>query len=145
MSGKTTHLVSLKFLTRQYLNSNLIKLQQCSSWGSRPLSDKQILYAATDALVLLRLYDAMLYEIEDIFAEDCMLLIGSCKCDIDISKFEEENKIVKRMKNIFTNFESDSPSSSKKRKLSPTTTRNISPELDYDRVVKILHVNDVSE
>ena len=62
-------LVSLKYLTRHYLNSNLFKYHQCSSWGSRPLSEGQINYAACDVLVLLRLYDSMTYEIEDLFGE----------------------------------------------------------------------------
>jgi hypothetical protein len=64
-----TALVSLKYLTRQYLHSNLVKAHQCSSWGTRPLSSGQLNYAACDALVLLRLYDAMCFEIEDLFPD----------------------------------------------------------------------------
>lgn len=62
--------VSLKYLTRHYLHCNLIKSQQCSSWGSRPLTPSQIHYAASDALVLLRLYDAMCCELEELFGSD---------------------------------------------------------------------------
>lgn len=36
-----------------------------SNWSLRPLSSKQIHYAACDALVLLRLYDSMVCDIED--------------------------------------------------------------------------------
>ena len=53
---------SLKNLTRTYLHCNLIKTQQCSDWGRRPLLQSQIDYAARDALVLLRLFDAMTCE-----------------------------------------------------------------------------------
>ena len=62
--------VSLKFLVTNYLNFNLIKTQQCSDWEKRPLSDAQIQYAACDALVLLRLYDAMVQECVDLFGAD---------------------------------------------------------------------------
>ncbi len=60
-----THMVSLKYLVQKYLNCNLVKTQQMSNWGRRPLSPEQIHYAACDALVLLRLYDAMLCEAEE--------------------------------------------------------------------------------
>ena len=46
---------------------NLVKSQQCSSWGTRPLSEGQIHYAACDALVLLRLYDALCGEVDELF------------------------------------------------------------------------------
>ena len=57
--------ISLKNLVKQYLHCNLLKTQQMSDWGRRPLSQPQIHYAACDALVLLRLYDAMYCEIEE--------------------------------------------------------------------------------
>ena len=63
----TKQLVSLKNFTRIYLNCNLIKKQQLSNWGSRPLSEAQITYAACDALVLLRIYDVMCLEAHDLF------------------------------------------------------------------------------
>jgi hypothetical protein len=57
--------LSLKAITRSYLHLNLVKTQQCSDWGLRPLSKAQTEYAARDALVLLRLYDVMTSEAED--------------------------------------------------------------------------------
>ena len=56
--------MSLKNLVKQYLNCNLIKTQQLSDWSRRPLTTAQMHYAACDALVLLRLYDAMSCEVE---------------------------------------------------------------------------------
>ena len=55
---------SLKLLVKTFLNFNLVKTQQLSDWGKRPLTTKQLHYAACDALVLLRLYDAMICEVE---------------------------------------------------------------------------------
>lgn len=83
--------VSLKYLVRHYLHSNLIKAHQCSSWGSRPLTSGQLNYAACDALVLLRLYDAMCFEIQDVFLEcdlqECMVTIDLTKsCDSPTKK-----------------------------------------------------------
>lgn len=57
---------SLKHFARVYLHSNLVKTQQCSNWGLRPLSAAQIIYAACDCLILLRLYDVMCYEAEEV-------------------------------------------------------------------------------
>jgi ribonuclease D len=50
---------SLKHLVEEHLHSTLRKDQQKSNWAWRPLSPKQQHYAACDALVLLRLFDAM--------------------------------------------------------------------------------------
>lgn len=58
-------MVSLKKLTKHYLHLNLVKAQTCSDWESRPLSDAQLHYSACDSLVLLRLYDVMMYECID--------------------------------------------------------------------------------
>lgn len=53
---------SLKNLTLWFLHCNLVKTQQCSDWGRRPLAQAQKDYAARDAVVLLRLFDAMCCE-----------------------------------------------------------------------------------
>lgn len=57
--------MSLKNLTKEYLNCDLLKTQQMSDWSRRPLSSQQMHYAACDALVLLRLHDAISCEIEE--------------------------------------------------------------------------------
>ena len=62
-------MLSLKALVKTYLHYELLKTQQCSNWGKRPLSTAQIQYAACDALILLRLYDAMLCEIEELYMD----------------------------------------------------------------------------
>jgi ribonuclease D len=59
------HMISLKRLVKNYLNLRLSKDEQLSNWADRPLSSSQLHYAANDALVLLRLYDAMLWEVQD--------------------------------------------------------------------------------
>ena len=51
--------VSLKKLALSVLNCNLSKKQQMSNWNIRPLSTPQSEYAVRDALVLLRLFDAL--------------------------------------------------------------------------------------
>ena len=38
--------------------AQLDKAEQCSDWDARPLRDAQVAYAALDAAVLLRLWDA---------------------------------------------------------------------------------------
>lgn len=53
------HDTSLKNLASKYLQHDLAKSMQCSDWAKRPLSSAQMNYALKDALVLLRLYDAM--------------------------------------------------------------------------------------
>jgi 3'-5' exonuclease len=54
--------ISLKNLALNFLHCDLIKTEQCSDWARRPLSSSQIKYAAGDALILLRLFDAMTCE-----------------------------------------------------------------------------------
>eukprot|EP01032_Pedospumella_encystans_P008646 gene8646-10239_t len=60
-----TNPISLKNLVKEFLHLNLSKSQQMSNWAKRPLTSSQLHYAACDALVLLRLYDAIYCEIED--------------------------------------------------------------------------------
>lgn len=62
LAPTVTYPISLRNLTRNYLHFDLDKSHQLSDWKARPLSDTQIMYAACDALVLLRLYDVMLFE-----------------------------------------------------------------------------------
>ena len=67
--------ISLKTLVLNFLHYDLIKTQQCSDWARRPLSSSQIDYAAGDALILLRLFDAMTYEAADRGNFDLPLLL----------------------------------------------------------------------
>lgn len=69
LQPQTKHAIGLKKLTQSYLNYNLVKSQQMSNWAKRPLKSSQIHYAACDALVLIRLYDAMSMEVADLFGE----------------------------------------------------------------------------
>jgi hypothetical protein len=66
---QTVNTLSLKNLVKMYLHLNLVKTQQMSNWELRPLKPNQIHYAACDALVLLRLLDAMSCELEEIMLE----------------------------------------------------------------------------
>jgi hypothetical protein len=50
---------SLSRLVTCTLGKPLDKTQQASSWGARPLSEAQVVYAANDAHVLNVLYDAL--------------------------------------------------------------------------------------
>jgi len=54
LSGLTRS--GLKFLVQHFLNSRIIKSSQTSDWSRSTLTPKQLLYAATDAWVCLRLY-----------------------------------------------------------------------------------------
>ena len=72
IDAETVQMISLKNLVKMYLHLNLIKTQQLSNWGLRPLNDNQLHYAACDALVLLRLVDAMNCELEERLAEQCV-------------------------------------------------------------------------
>jgi ribonuclease D len=99
LQPQQTHAIGLKQLTKTYLNYNLVKSQQMSNWAKRPLTPHQVIgspswllvvvgicgsltvsclgvscwrqihYAACDALVLIRLYDAMTMEVADLFGE----------------------------------------------------------------------------
>lgn len=96
--------LSLKKMVAFYLHYNLIKSQQLSNWGIRPLADKQINYAACDALVLLRLYDAMICEAEE-------------KCDDN--QFDIKQILVQYDSKIMIN--SDNSKKNRKRKKNAKT------------------------
>lgn len=49
----------LRPLAANFLGIHISKGQQCSNWSARELSEKQILYAATDAWLGRRLYQRM--------------------------------------------------------------------------------------
>lgn len=57
--------LGLKAFTQQYLHFDLDKSCQMSNWALRPLTFKQVHYAACDSLVLLRLFDVMTCEAEE--------------------------------------------------------------------------------
>ena len=50
---------SLKKLTAIILNFRISKSQQLSNWEGKPLKEKQIQYAATDAWVCIRIYEML--------------------------------------------------------------------------------------
>jgi tRNA-binding EMAP/Myf-like protein len=52
-------LLGLKRLVAKVLGCQMDKTQQCSDWATRPLSQRQLEYAALDAHVLLQVWDLM--------------------------------------------------------------------------------------
>jgi ribonuclease D len=77
LESEVPHMISLKKLVKNHLHLNLVKTEQLSDWAHRPLTSSQIHYAACDALVLLRLFDAMTCEIEyKMFLEN---MDGNCQ------------------------------------------------------------------
>ena len=78
--------ISLKTLVLNFLHYDLIKTQQCSDWARRPLSSSQIDYAAGDALILLRLFDAMTYEAADRGDFDLPVLLRRFQHDVKPKK-----------------------------------------------------------
>jgi ribonuclease D len=94
---------SLKNLVAAHLHSKLSKAQQMSNWAYRPLSSDQLHYAACDALVLLRLFDAMQCKIEQsLGAEGASLqallqkAVKSLHTDVDLSQpgaLEKKKKV----------------------------------------------------
>lgn len=90
--------LSLKKIVALYLHFNMIKAQQLSDWGRRPLQEKQINYAACDCLVLLRLYDAMICEAEEVsvntenFDIQKILVHYDCSTIVDIEKNKRKRK-----------------------------------------------------
>ena len=78
--------ISLKSLVLNFLHLDLIKTQQCSDWARRPLSSSQIDYAAGDALILLRLFDAMTYEAADRGDFDLPVLLRRFQYGVKVKK-----------------------------------------------------------
>ena len=48
-----------------FLDAKLSKRMQCSDWSHRPLHSAQLEYAICDSVVLLRLYDVIIGDIND--------------------------------------------------------------------------------
>ena len=65
--SSNTHgsLRSLKKLVLHFLDAKLSKRMQCSDWSHRPLHSAQLEYAICDSVVLLRLYDVIIGDIND--------------------------------------------------------------------------------
>ena len=99
--------LSLKKIVALYLHFMLVKSQQLSDWGRRPLQEKQITYAACDCLVLLRLYDAMICEAEE-------------KCD-ENDQFDIKNILVHYNNNGLTD-DDNKKTNKKKRRASDNNT-----------------------
>lgn len=57
--GSRGQAASLQAVCRHWLSHLLSKDEQCSDWSVRPLSDRQMRYAAIDAIACLRVIDAM--------------------------------------------------------------------------------------
>ena len=56
---KVTTVPSLKNTVKEILNLNMCKVEQCSNWNRRPLRNAQMHYAAVDALMCVKLYEAL--------------------------------------------------------------------------------------
>ena len=71
--------VGYSFLVKKYLKIDIDKSSQMSKWLKRPLTSKQIKYAALDVFYLLYIYEKMKEELEqsnmyEIFLSDCEYL-----------------------------------------------------------------------
>ena len=51
---------SLSKLSQKFFKKELYKISQCSNWDIRPLSKRQIHYAALDAMICIKLYKQLL-------------------------------------------------------------------------------------
>lgn len=51
---------SVRKMAAIILGCKVSKAQQCSNWEAEPLSDAQVLYAATDAWICVKMYKALL-------------------------------------------------------------------------------------
>jgi hypothetical protein len=60
--GSRAQAPSLQACCEHWLAHRLSKQEQCSDWGARPLSQRQVRYAATDASACLRLLEAMRHD-----------------------------------------------------------------------------------
>jgi hypothetical protein len=63
-SGKSS-IAGLNRLCQVQLGTSIDKTMQCSDWAHRPLSQRQLQYAALDARALLQLYDSLLQQLRD--------------------------------------------------------------------------------
>jgi T4 RnlA family RNA ligase len=79
---------SLSTLAKILLNKNLDKSQQTSDWRMRPLTNDQIVYAATDSFILIELYNKFLdFEFDiiskNIFMDNSKNDKKKCKLEIN--------------------------------------------------------------
>ncbi len=53
--------LSLSNLTKEIFNNGLCKMEQLSNWNNRPLRRRQLHYAALDSVILVSLYQKLIY------------------------------------------------------------------------------------
>ena len=123
---KTT--VSLQRMVFYHLNKKLNKSKSLtlSNWNARPLSERQVQYAACDALVLLHLYDHLLtthsVAAGGVLSESIPLqLLKSHEFDESIFRNENKNKASRR-ENACSSLGNDKPL--RKRNLEKTSSVN---------------------
>ena len=131
--------ISLKKLTKLFLHLNLIKAQTCSDWEIRPLSESQLHYCACDALVLLRLYDAMSFDAMDLFGESenafqditCDVYYSDSQGKFSMLNNSPDRNSCKRRKGSFDILETVSDISSNISTESDTDDYNICDEVEF--------------
>ena len=122
---KTT--VSLQRMVFYHLNKKLNKSKSLtlSNWNARPLSERQVQYAACDALVLLHLYDHLLtthsVAAGGVLSESIPLQLLKSH-EFDESIFINENKKASRRESASSSPGNDKPL--RKRNLEKTSSVN---------------------
>lgn len=92
---------SLSVLVQTCFGNPLEKSEQCSNWELRPLRETQIIYAAIDADVLIRIY----YYLQSRSQQQGIDFEAICNCIMD----EGTKKTVKKPKAHMPTFEEKSP------------------------------------